>query len=80
MRLFVTDTLCVNIPVRSGIAVGFSTRNFIMHVADLTLQFPSYEKARCASNAIADAVLRKVGVCSIRSCGAMQVSDFFQVQ
>lgn len=75
MKLYVTDTLCVDIPIRSGIAVGFSSRNFVMRVADLTLQFPNYDKAHDAANTIVDAVLRKVGSCSIRAFGAIPIDQ-----
>ena len=75
MRLYVTDTMCVDIPIRSGIAVGFSSRNFVMRVADLTLQFPSYDKAHAAAQEIADAVLRRVGSCSIRSYGPIPLNE-----
>lgn len=73
MKLFVTDTLCVDIPIRSGIAVGFSMQNYVMHVADLTLQFPNYAMAHSAANAIADAVLKRVGSCSIRQYGGIPI-------
>ena len=75
MKFYVTDTLCVDVPIRSGIAVEFSSRNFVMRVVDLTLQFPSYDKAHDAANTIADAVQRKIGSCSIRAFGAVPIDQ-----
>ena len=75
MKFYVTDTLCVDVPIRSGIAVGFSSRNFVMRVVDPTLQLPSYDKAHDAANTIADAVQRKIGSCSIRAFGAVPIDQ-----